>query len=289
MRHLFVRPLTLGLAALALGACKLDTFLFNERAADAYTLSNAIIPDSLRQEVTWTVDGDRVVGVFARQAGPASPTRLTMLFCHGNKHQLGEYWDRVETFWQAGFDVLIFDYRGFGRSTGTSSEATLRRDSEAALGWLHAVRSVQDSTLVIHGFSLGGVCAIHLAGRIVTPRALITEDAFAEGAALVHSGSILDIPADWLLKDPFDNLGPMRTVTAPVLVVHGTGDTFVAPENGRRLVAATGAAVRRSLIWVTGANHSDVPVTIGRAAYGALYRDFAQTRGVGYAAEATRP
>ncbi len=289
MRRLLRRAAALGIAATSFGACTLDSFLFNARATDAYVLPNAVIPDSLRQELTWTVDGDRVAGIFARQPGPASPSRLTMLFCHGNKRQLGEYWDRVEAFWQAGLDVLVFDYRGFGRSTGTSSEATMRRDGEAALAWLRAVRGVPDSTLVVLGFSLGGVCAIHLAGRVVVPRALVVEDAFADGSMLVHSGSILDIPADWLLRDPFDNLAPMRLVTAPVLVVHGTGDTFIDPANARQLAAAAGASAHRSLLWVAGANHSDVPAVLGKAAYGALYRDFAQARGVGYAAESTRP
>jgi alpha-beta hydrolase superfamily lysophospholipase len=276
-------------ALLTLAACKLDSFLFNKRALDAYQLSNAIIPDSLRQEVVWDVDADKVVGVFARQPGPPSPARLTVLFCHGNKHDLTEYWDRVEALWQAGVDVLIFDYRGYGRSTGNSSETTMRHDSEAALAWLHGARGVKDSTLVVHGLSLGGVCAIHLAGRVVTPRVLISEAAFADGSALVHSGTVLDVPSQWLLNDPFDNLAPMSRVTAPVLVMHGTADVFIDPANARRLSAAATSAARVSLIWVAGAGHGEAPTRLGMAAYGALIHDFAQARGVGYAPESTRP
>lgn len=158
-----------------------------------------------------------------------------------------------------------------------------------ALTWLRAVRGVKDSTLVVHGLSLGGVCAVHLAGRVVTPRVLITEAAFADASALVHSGTILDIPSQWLLKEPFDNLAPIAAVTVPVLVVHGARDAFIDPQNARRLAGAARASIRVSLIMVTGANHSEVPVTLGRAAHAALYRDFAQTRGAAYAAEATRP
>ncbi len=262
--------------AFSLGACALDENLFNERRLEEYALSNAVIPDSLRTEGAWDVGGDRVAWVFARR--PGNTPRLTLLFCHGNKYNIAEYWPRVETLWQAGFDVLTFDYRGFGKSTGTSNEATMRADSEAALAELRA-RGVADSALAIHGFSLGGVCAIHLAARVVTPRALIVEAAFTSAGDLVRTGTVLDVPGGWLMRDPYDNLAAIRLVTAPTLVLHGDADTFLPFRFGEALHAAAASASTRALVKVPGANHTDIPERLGPSAYGALLHGFAQQRG----------
>jgi fermentation-respiration switch protein FrsA (DUF1100 family) len=274
IRSLAVAALVAGTSAL--GACSLDENLFNERQLDEYALSNAIIPDSLREEGAWQVGDDTVAWVFARR--PGSAPRLTLLFCHGNKYNIAEYWPRVETLWQAGFDVLTFDYRGYGKSTGTSNEATLRADSEAALAELRT-RGVGDSALVIHGFSLGGVCAIHLAARVVTPRALLVEAAFTSAEDLVRSGTVLDVPGRWLMKDPYDNRAAIRLVTAPTLIVHGDADTFLPFRFGEALHAAATGANPRALVRVPGANHTEIPERLGPGAYGALLHDFAASRG----------
>jgi hypothetical protein len=262
----------LSVGVFTVSACSLDGYLFNEQAVERYTLSAAVIPDSLRTEGEWQVGGDRVAWVLARRPGAAP--RLSLLYCHGNKDNIEEYWSRVETFWSAGFDVLIFDYRGFGRSTGTSSEATMRADGEAALAFLRS-RGVTDSSLVVAGFSLGGVCAIHLASRIVMPRALIVESAFTSSEALVRSGTVLDVPGRWLVKDPFDNLAAIRGVRAPTLVVHGEADTFIPFAFGEAVFAASGAATKR-FVRIRGADHTDIPTVIGAARYGQLYHDFAR-------------
>lgn len=271
-----VALVALALGASALGGCSLDENLFNERRLDDYALSAAIIPDSLRQEGAWQVGRDTVAWVFARR--PGNTPRLTLLFCHGNKYNIAEYWPRVEMLWQAVFDVLTFDYRGFGKSTGTSSEATMRADSEAALAALRT-RGVADSALAIHGFSLGGVCAIHLAARVVTPRVLVVEAAFTSAADLVRTGTVLDVPGGWLTKDPYDNLAAIRLVTAPTLILHGDADTFLPYRFGERLHAAAAGASPRTLVRVPGANHTDIPARLGPAAYGALLHEFARSRG----------
>jgi pimeloyl-ACP methyl ester carboxylesterase len=252
-------------------SCSLDAFLFNERAVDSYVLSNAVIADSLRSEGEWIVGSDRVAWVLARR--PGNEPRLTMLFCHGNKYNIQEYWNRVEAFWSAGFDVLTFDYRGYGRSSGTSSEATMRADGEAALAFVRS-RGVADSSLVVAGFSLGGVCAIHLAARVVTPRALIIESAFTNSEALVRSGTVLTIPGEYLMRDRFDNLSAMPLVTAPTLVVHGDADTFLPVRFGEALYAASRAPIRR-FVRVRGADHTEIPDVLGSAAYGTLFLRFA--------------
>jgi fermentation-respiration switch protein FrsA (DUF1100 family) len=261
------------LTACITAACSLDEYLFNERAVDSYTLSNAVIADSLRTEGDWNVGSDRVAWVLARRPGNAP--RLTLLFCHGNKYNVQEYWDRVEALWSAGFDVLTFDYRGFGRSTGTSSEPTMRADGEAALAFLRS-RGVADSSLVVAGFSLGGVCAIHLAARVVKPRALIIESVFTSSEALVRSGTVLTIPGAYLMRDRFDNLAAIPLVTAPTLVLHGDADRFLPYRFGEELYAASRASIKR-FVRVVGAEHTTIPTVLGSGTYATLLFRFAQS------------
>jgi fermentation-respiration switch protein FrsA (DUF1100 family) len=117
---------------------------------------------------------------------------------------------------------------------------------------------------------------VHLASRIVTPRALIVESAFTSSEALVRSGTVLDVPGRWLVKKPFDNLAAMPAVRAPTLLLHGDADTFIPFAFGEALFAANGAATKR-FVRVRGADHTDIPTVLGSPRYGQLYHDFART------------
>jgi uncharacterized protein len=254
-----------------LGGCKLDAFLFTPKKVSSYKLSTTVIPDSLQRVMTFKSDNETLYGVLARQ--PGSAPRRTVLYSHGNNDEITYFWDRVELLWEAGYDVFIYDYRGFGMSSGTSkSETTLFTDARAALGIVLALPGVTASSLVLYGYSLGGAPAIDLATDAVTPRAIITEDAFDSGASLVQSGTILQIPGGWVLSGTFDNLGKAPRVTAPWLVLHGSADRKVDVSEGRALYAAAGGP--KQLVIVDGADHSTVPSTMGTAAYITLIRAF---------------
>ena len=129
------RQLTICLVATAgaIGpvACKLDTVLFSGDAVSAYKIPATIIPDSLRREVTFKSGNETLYGYWLRQPGAAP--RLSVIFSHGKGENLARAdieWAHAEYLWQAGFDVLTYDYRGFGRSTGTSDdEVTLATDA----------------------------------------------------------------------------------------------------------------------------------------------------------------
>jgi pimeloyl-ACP methyl ester carboxylesterase len=266
MRRLFALALVT-----SLGACKLDGFMFDPTKVSAYTLSTKVIPDSLQKFVTFRSDDETLTGVLARQ--PGSAPRRTILYSHGNDAQIGEFWERVEWLWQAGFDVFIYDYRGYGMSTGKSeSEETVLTDGHAALAAVLALPGVTPASLVLYGYSLGCVPTIELASGAVRPRAVITESAFTSTETLAHSGTILDIPGGYLMKGTFDNLGRAPRVTAPWLILHGLDDGYVDASSANRLYAAAGGV--KQLVLVPGAGHGDVEAKYGTAAYEALIRSF---------------
>ena len=269
-RRLLVSALLLG----ALSGCKLDGFLFNPRKLSRYDLSTAVIADSLRRIVTFTSGSETLYGVFARQPGNAP--RLTLLYSHGNKHHLQEYWDRVELLWQAGYDVFVYDYRGFGLSGGRStSEETIFADARAALRYVLALPDVPPISLVLYGYSLGAAPTLELASNVVTPRAVITESAFTSGETQVWSGSVLTIPGAYLLKGAFDNEAKAPRIKAPWLLLHGALDSFVDANSSRTLFEKAGGP--KQLRIIAGAGHTDVPFIYGRSAYSALIRMFGET------------
>jgi len=245
----------------------MDGFLFNADPLAEYTLSGAIIPDTSRIEVSMASDGETIYGYYVRQPDSMRVNpHPVIIYHHGNKDNLQLYWERIELLYTAGFDVFIYDYRGYGKSTGTSSESTLRTDARAALTYVLSRKDVDSTQIVHYGFSLGGFPALYSATALHKPKALITESVFASGEALVQSGTLLNIPGSYLLEGTFDNLAPIQQRTCPVLLLHGTSDAFIRLEtNGQRLYDV--ARQPKTFIQVNGAAHDNVPNTMGTQEY----------------------
>jgi len=259
--------------ALAVKGCAdMDSFLFNTETLDRYHPPLSI--DSLLEPFT-IVSGGHTLYAYRMRSNGARPG-LCILYLHGNKHHMDEYWDRVEMLGRLGGEVVTFDYRGFGMSEGESSEAGLREDAEQALASIRA-RGLSDDSIVVYGFSLGCYPAIHLAGSVLRPRALIIEAPFASATSLVQGGAVLDFPERWLTDGLYDNRSGIGRVTAPVLLLHGLDDDFVRFRDNGRIVFEAAREPKR-LVTVAGAVHDNVPSTYGAAAYLELVGDWIDQR-----------
>jgi fermentation-respiration switch protein FrsA (DUF1100 family) len=266
-----IAMLLLALLPLAAGCMKMDGFLFENEKLDRYLLPGNTIPDSLLEPVTMMSEGNRIYGYWVRSSGERPG--LTLLYCHGNKNSLDFYWDRVMYLHRLGVNVFVFDYRGYGRSEGESSEAGLFADGETALDYVMHERGVAADSLLLYGFSLGNVVSIHLAADRVRPRALVAEAPFASANSLTQGASGLDIPPRWLTDGTFDNAATIGRVTAPVLVIHGEDDDFVRYRDNGRVVYQSANDPKR-LVVVPGAGHSTIPETMGVEEYLALLREW---------------
>ena len=118
------------------------------------------------QEVTINAAGEKLHGWFVT----APHARGVVLFFHGNAGNISHRLDYLRMFRELGFSVFIFDYRGFGKSSGEPSEIGTYQDAEAAWNYLVETRRVTPSSIVLFGESLGGAVAAWLAAR-VRPRA----------------------------------------------------------------------------------------------------------------------
>lgn len=248
--------------AVLFSSCDMDSYLFNTENLDNYNLSNAVIPDSMRELVSFQSGKNTLYGYFIKSNRQnVIADNHTVFYFHGNKHNIQEYWDRVEILYNAGFSVFIFDYSGFGKSEGTASESQLYADARSARNYLLSVPGIDTSKIIYYGYSLGCVAAIDLAVQF-SPKRLILEAPFASGETVVKSGTLLDIPGAFVLKGEFNNKEKIKNVYVPVAVIQGVDDKFIdIDKNGA--VVYNNANNPKMFVRVPGADHTNVPQIYG--------------------------
>ena len=256
--------LTLTLLGLILASCTLDSNLFNPEEVDAYQLPGNTIPANLIEEVELDSDGNKIYGFWVSSSGERPG--LTILYCHGNKHNIDEYWDRVMLLHELGVNIFIFDYRGYGKSEGESSEAGLYADSEAALEYVENRPEYDSDSLCFYGYSLGNVASIYLAAEIQDPLCLFSEAPFASANSLTQGSLVLDIQPRWLTDGEFDNIENVKKINTPFMIFHGEDDDFVRyRDNGK--VVFDAAPNPKELVLVANAVHDNVPYIMGKENY----------------------
>jgi uncharacterized protein len=170
---------------------------------------------------------------------PATPTldgtrQPVVIFGHGNGEVI-DYWvTALNGFQQRGIGVLLVEYPGYGRSTGSPSEAGIRGVMDAAYDRIAADARVDRSRIFGFGQSLGGG-AICLLANDRPLRALILQSTFP--SLDIFAGKYW-APA-FLLRDHFDNLSSVARFQGPLLVIHGREDQLIPWQQGRRLAAAS--------------------------------------------------
>jgi fermentation-respiration switch protein FrsA (DUF1100 family) len=250
----------------AVNCMTLDNNLFNSKPLDHYELPGNTIPDSLIQPVSFASNGNTLYGYWV-QGDSVADSGLTVLYCHGNKYNIDQYWDRVMYFHQWGVNVFIFDYRGYGMSTGESSEQGLHEDGQAALAYVKNLLHVPADSIVLYGYSLGNVVSIYLASLPTTNALCIFAEApFASANSLTQGSTVLDIPPQWLTEGKFDNAENIKKISSPFYLFHGKKDDFVRYRDNGKIVYDNAPNPKGCTI-VEEANHTDIPETMGIQVY----------------------
>jgi fermentation-respiration switch protein FrsA (DUF1100 family) len=171
----------------------------------------------------------------------------TLLFSHGNAEDLGNVVPSMMQFFELGYSVLMYDYRGYGTSEGSPSTRHAKEDVTAAYRWLVEVKGVDPRRIISHGRSLGGGVAVWLAAHHEVG-GLITEISFASAIRVKTRWKILP----W---DRFDSLRSIRRVRCPVLVIHATDDEVIPFRHGRMVYEA--ASEPKHHLWIEGGRHTN--------------------------------
>lgn len=208
--------------------------------------------------------------------------RPVVLYFGGNAADRSYRLFEIEVLCEAGADVLIFDYRGYGDSAGEPSEEGLARDARAIWRYATEIKKIEPRRLVLYGESLGGGVAVRLASDLGQKKTelggLILRSTFnsLSDAASCH---FRWLPVRWLLVDRFASDQCICHITCPLLQLHGRRDTIVPFRLGQQLFAAapeksaTGLAKR--FVDLPNADHNDVMETARREVFQALQEFFA--------------
>jgi fermentation-respiration switch protein FrsA (DUF1100 family) len=190
---------------------------------------------------------------------PADGARGAALLLHGNAGNISQRLDYALMFRKLGYNTLLVDYRGYGKSTGRPSEQGTYRDADAAWRWLTETRGVSARDVVIYGESLGGGVSSWLASRY-TPRALVLASTFTSAVEL---GAELYwfLPVRLISRHRYDTLSRIQAVHAPVLIIHSRADDVIPYAHGERLYAAANAP--KAFLEISG-GHNDSAVFMRR-------------------------
>jgi fermentation-respiration switch protein FrsA (DUF1100 family) len=203
------------------------------------------------EEVRLTMpDGALLHGLYF----PAKTPRGVVLYFHGNTGSLRRWGKRSTRFTNLDHDVLMPDYRGYGKSRGALSEEALHSDAERWYAWL--CERWPEEQITVYGRSLGTGMAVPVAAAHA-PRMLVLESPFANFTDVArHYLAIL--PYRWLLRYRFRSDKAMLRVRCPVFIFHGKRDPVVPYSSALKLYATVPSDVHREMISFAKGYHSDL-------------------------------
>lgn len=258
MRRLFIsRESLIGAAVALVFGC--GVFVYGLRWLESamtfhpvrLTADRRVSPPNGGEEVWFTAkDGTRLHGWYFPSSGTA-----TVIYFHGNGGNITNIGWLGESLAKRGFSVLLFDYRGYGLSSGaTLDEEDLYLDGQAAWEFVVNEKKAPPERVVLYGQSLGTAIAAETATRCKAG-ALILESGFSSASSLAETA----LP--WLPRflhvlgrNRFESARKLGSLRIPVLVSHGEPDEVIPAKEGRALFSA--ATEPKQLLIVPGAGHN---------------------------------
>lgn len=276
-------------SVLLLSSCKevtLDSLAFPSQSLDYYEFENyegeLIVPDSMLADASnytliemnsldqETGESFKIYGLYIGDTAQIA-TDTIVLYAHGQSLHMDNYFSRASLLANVGgkynYGVFMYDFRGYGMSEGSSTERGLYEDSDAAIDWLKSYGANPDKT-IFYGYSLGAIPLIDKAAyrEDFKPSKLIIEAPIASVQYLVDNSTGINVYSDFVTTLEFESVEKIRSVDAELLWLHGKSDTYISIDNGE-LIYSNHTGNYKQAIRVDGAEHSEVPSTMGYEIY----------------------
>lgn len=185
------------------------------------------------EDVTLTTsDDERLHGWYI----PAVDSRGVLLFFHGNAGNISHRLDSIRIFHELGLDTLIIDYRGYGQSTGKTTEQGTYLDAQAAWDYLTNSRGIPSDRIIVFGRSLGGAIGAWLSAQN-NPAAVVIESSFTSGVDMARRFYPI-FPARLITRLKYPLSEYAARLNCPVLVVHSRHDEIIPFAMGQAIYAA---------------------------------------------------
>ena len=183
---------------------------------------------------------------------PNEKASHTFLWLHGNAGNITHRKYILEHLKTLGINILMLDYRGYGRSEGIPSEKGLYTDAEAAHDFLVNTKNISPRSIIVFAQSLGTPVGAELMLRRECGGAIL-EAPFTSAKEMAMK--IIPIPLGWAIKSEFDTLSKIKKINKPILIVHGTADSVVPFEHGKRVFESANAP--KTFIELPNIGHND--------------------------------
>jgi len=179
---------------------------------------------------------------------------FTLLFAHGNGGNISHRVDIAARFYNEGFSVFLFDYRGYGKSKGEPTERGTYKDVEGALRYLHGKLGIPFSRIVPIGESMGGAIVVELCTHYDFRASVLISTATSLFQVMVHL--FPDQPLNKTFMGIYDSSKKITKIHSPMLIIHGDQDELVPFEQGRELFQR--ANHPKVFYRIRGAGHNDI-------------------------------
>lgn len=213
-------------------------------AFPGWTLPKTVepVPTGMEELNVQSREGHFIYGRWLARPG-WTPARGALIYIYGNGENVSVN-TRTMTRWaeELRVGVLCFDYPGYGHSTGSPNEKNCNAAALAAFDWLVREKQVAAKDIIVVGQSMGGGIATELVSNRPC-RMLLTSGTFTSFPDIAQY-RFFWIPARYLVRLQFDNIGKMKTLRTPIFITHGTDDHVIPFSHGERLAEAANSPKR---------------------------------------------
>lgn len=199
-------------------------------------------------EINLPVDGAVLNALHFQQEN----SRGVIFFLHGNSGHLVDWVTDLEFYRRANYDLFVFDYRGYGKSTGKLKNQA-QAVADVRVAWDFIAPKYKDKPIVIYGRSIGSALATQLALEVDTPL-LVLVSPFTNLIDIAKQR--YPIALSWLLRFPFETDKAIQNVSSPVLLIHGDKDDYIPMSHSKELQQLTKTPSK--LLIIKGADHGDI-------------------------------
>jgi pimeloyl-ACP methyl ester carboxylesterase len=217
-----------------------------------------------------TTDGVRIRVWHLPHANP----RAQVVYFHGNGGNLSMWADILVPVARGGFDVIAFDYRGYGVSDGSPTESGLYRDVDAVLTVAHGKLRRAGAPMIYWGRSLGTTMAAY-AATVQRPAGVILEAGFPSMQSVIRGNPVLAVAA-LFSSYQFPTARYLASAKVPALVLHGDADRVIPYQLGRELYEAIPGP--KDFVTIRGGDHNDATPRDAAAYWTAIERFAASVR-----------